>query len=330
MSNQNQSFTIIAGPCSVTEQNVEQIYQLAEMKTDSGKAVAGVRVVGLKSRTALNPTGAGMGMDYQAYLYNQKVMLSGGRWQDMMLPPSVELAETIQEQTNLLIATEIMNPWLQLPHYFGRIRPGGLLAWNPAVMQLGWPVMDMVYWLNKIGGHLGLKNGKWIGDRADVCDQPDYQAVTPLEKTWAGLAAYAQGLNAGSVVLIHRGVDVPEKGDYRNLPLHHLSARVKQQANTSLWFDPSHTYGPKLADSIPQAIIAAAEMKDKQGDYLYDGVLVEVGDSPTDTDQHISVAQLQQVADTISQFRPLTQPHSWYNGKTKSVPVTGQINQLTR
>ena len=44
-----QKVQIIAGPCSVDNQNIEQIYEILEIPE-----IFGTRVIGLKSRTALD------------------------------------------------------------------------------------------------------------------------------------------------------------------------------------------------------------------------------------------------------------------------------------
>ncbi len=41
------------------------------------------------------------------------------------------------------------------------------------------------------------------------------------------------------------------------------------------------------------------------GSYLYDGILVEVGDSLTDTGQHITIDELQMICDEVATFRDL-------------------------
>src|SRR5690349_12714784 len=66
---------IIAGPCSIDDQNIAEVYQIAGMEVSDGqggrqRANVGTRVVGLKSRTDLDLTGKGMGLD-AAVIFNR-------------------------------------------------------------------------------------------------------------------------------------------------------------------------------------------------------------------------------------------------------------------
>ena len=308
----NPKVTIIAGPCSVDEKNVAEIREIADITTKGkdGKkyrAVAGTRIVGLKSRTELSTDGKGMGMDYEAYSQNMDILLNGGSIKDFAIMPSALIAEEIYKETNMIIATEVMNPIVQLPSYIGRIGKGKLLPWNPAVTQLGWHVEQMAAFARKYGWHIGLKNGKWIGDHLKTSDSEEYAGTTTMEKAWIGLVKYAGELEH-DVILIHRGVDVPGKGNYRNAPVHTIAKRVKKDTGVKLYFDPSHSYGPKMRDDIPQAIIEAMKMKTSDNEYVYDGVLVETGTSSTDTDQHITIAELRDVIGGIASERELVSP----------------------
>ena len=101
----NLEVTIIAGPCSVDENNIKEIHEIAkiEVKSRKGKkqrAVAGTRVVGLKSRTELDPEGHGMGMDFSAYKTNMEILLNGGTIADFEILPSALIAEKIHKETN--------------------------------------------------------------------------------------------------------------------------------------------------------------------------------------------------------------------------------------
>ncbi|MDQ6984984.1 MAG: hypothetical protein Q9M91_00600 [Candidatus Dojkabacteria bacterium] len=105
--------------------------------------------------------------------------------------------------------------------------------------------------------------------------------------------------------MIHRGFDIPEKADYRNYPMHNHAARVKKRTGCKLYFDPSHAYGPRMRDSILDATIDAANMKLNESGFLYDGILIEVGTSKTDTGQHISISELKKLVVDISKNRDL-------------------------
>ncbi len=308
----NNSVSIIAGPCSVDEKNISEIREISriEVTDHQGKkqrAIAGTRIVGLKSRTELSADGKGMGMDYPAYCTNMNIFMSGGRIDDFEIMPSALIAAEIAKETHMIIATEVMNPLIQLPSYVGRIGKGKLLPWNPAVTQLGWHIEQMAAFVRKHGWHIGLKNGKWIGDHIHTSDKQDYTGQTTMEKAWIGLVKYAGELEQ-DIILIHRGVDVPGKGDYRNAPVHHIAKRVKKDTGVKLYFDPSHSYGPKMREAIPQAVIEAMKMQIDEGEYLYDGVLIEAGTSATDTDQHITIAELRDIVEEIAQFRTLISP----------------------
>ena len=105
--------------------------------------------------------------------------------------------------------------------------------------------------------------------------------------------------------MIQRGVDDAEKGDFRNLPIHQCAKRVKQATGYGMLFDPSHSFGPKLRDKIVEGTIEAMKMKIDDGNWLYDGILVEVGTSTTDTEQHITISELSNLIDEISKFREI-------------------------
>ena len=47
------------------------------------------------------------------------------------------------------------------------------------------------------------------------------------------------------------------------------------------------------------------KMKIENGDWLYDGILIEVGTSTTDTEQHITISELSNLIDEISKFREI-------------------------
>lgn len=295
----NAALTIIAGPCSIDERNITEVRNIAQIE-----GVAGTRIVGIKSRTELDPTGKGMGIDFAVFQKNMEILAQGGSSNDFEVPPSVLMAEMIYKETNFLIATEIMAPLVQMPSYEGRIGKGKLLPWNPAVEQLGWPLMEMAMFGKKNGWHIGIKNGKWIGDHLNHANAPEYAGKTTMEKTWSGLVTYSQATD-GDVILIHRGVDVPDKGDYRNANVHNLAKRTKMATGCKLFYDPSHTHGPKMRQHIVSAVLEAMKMKIHDEEYVYDGMLIEVGTSTTDTDQHITLIELEALTKELAKYRNL-------------------------
>ena len=108
--------------------------------------------------------------------------------------------------------------------------------------------------------------------------------------------------------MIQRGCDLPRKGEYRNLPIHHTATRIKlrnQGNGVKMFFDPSHAFGPKLRDKIVDLTVEAMKMKINDTEYLYDGILIEVGTAKCDTLQHISVKELVQLTQKLSEFRDL-------------------------
>jgi len=309
----NPKLTIIAGPCSVDNENIPEILEIAEISVvnrtgKKQKAVAGTRIVGLKSRSDLDSSGEGMGIDYAIYQNNIQILMEGGTIADMQIIPSAILSEKIMKRTGMLIATEIMNPIIQLPSFEKRLPSGMFLPWNPSVNQLGWHIAQTAVFARRNGWHVGIKNGKWIGDHLQSADHLDYKGKTTMEKTWSGLAKYVGDLEH-DIVLIHRGVDVPGKGDFRNAVVHNIARRVKSSTpGAKMFFDPSHSYGPKLRSHIVGAVTEAMRMKISGSDFLYDGVLIEVGTSKTDTDQHITVKELRELVSVLSTFRDLMPP----------------------
>jgi 3-deoxy-D-arabino-heptulosonate 7-phosphate (DAHP) synthase len=308
----NPQLTIIAGPCSVDENNLREIYQIAQIEVinrqkKKQRAIAGTRVVGLKSRTQLNHSTENMGIDYPIVKENLQLLAKGKSIYDLKTPPSVEIAETIAKNTGMFVASEIMMPSVQLPLYEGRLGPGQFMPWNPSVNQLGWTIFEMANFVRRNKWLIGIKNGKWLGEKIDVADSDDFTGQTTMEQTWIGLTNYI-GDNDGiseRLVLIHRGVDVSEKGDYRNIPVHHLAKRVKAQTGAKLYFDPSHSYGPKMKEEIVPAVLQAMRLKINEETYLYDGILIEAGTSRTDVEQHISIDELRVLVTGLAKFRDL-------------------------
>ncbi len=294
--NREQPIQIIAGPCSIDQENVHQIYKIAELGLAHG-----VRIVGGKSRTMLNPNGEGMGIDYDVINKNIQRLHKG---EELEIPPSVIIAHEFYNQTGLMIATEILDPHLQIPLYKGFVPDNKILAWSPSVQQLGLPTMVM----RALGGTemtIGIKNGKHIGDiNLTDAQTPNLELKTSIETAWEGLFSYAGGFGSNTV-LIHRGFDVQGKGNYRNIPVHQIALRVKNRTGAKMFWDPSHSYGPKLRDSIVAGTIDAMNIKMPDESFLYDGILIEVGTAKSDTLQHITVEELYEMVNKISKYRKL-------------------------
>ena len=132
--------SIVAGPCSVDESNVSDILEIAKLCINGKKAVAGTRVVGLKSRTAHTTEKSSMGMDCEAYHHNLKMLFEGKGHACFISPPSLKIMQYILEQTKMVMATEVMNPLVQIPPLQEQLK-ANLLLWNPSVNQLGWQVL---------------------------------------------------------------------------------------------------------------------------------------------------------------------------------------------
>lgn len=303
----NQKITIIAGPCSVSNDNVHQLFQIANISIVNRankiqKAIWGLRVVGLKSRTSMNSAGEGMGMDFHEYVHNASLVTSINRTGGLKMFPSVEIAHRIVKETGLTVATEIMDPVIQLPLYEKVIPNGKLFIWNPAVNQLGYQMNVMGIYAERNGWFVGIKNGKWLGEVSDG-------GMNIMEKNWIGQISFAtkdkQFQLLDRIAMIQRGVDVAGKGRFRHLPVHESAEKVKGKAKVKMFFDPSHSFGRFLRDQIVDQTILAMQMKTKEGEYLYDGILIEVGKSETDTDQHITVEELKRLCNEIAKFRDL-------------------------
>ncbi len=305
----NNRLTIIAGPCSIDESNVSDIYNIAKISTKNKaghakRAIAGTRVVGLKSRTNFSfKDDLFSGIDKESYLQNLDNFLSN-RNNKLILPPSVRIAKKIMTDTNLLLVSEIVSPLLQLPFYQD-FPKNKLLFWNPSINQLGWPVYETAKYCKTGDWFIGLKNGKWLGETVQYSMTGKIE--TSMETAWRGLLSYSD-MEKERVILIHRGVDVPEKGLHRNLPIHEAAKRVKIKTGCSLFFDPSHTFGPKLRNNIVDLTVEAMKLKASKDRYLYNGILIEVGQSQSDAEQHISIKELNILANMLSEFRHLNSP----------------------
>ena len=89
----------------------------------------------------------------------------------------------------------------------------------------------------------------------------------------------------------------------------HESAKQMKEKGFQVFFDPSHSFGPALRDEIVQGTIDAMKLKTDDGMNIYDGVLIEVGTSITDTEQHITLPELQKMCNQLSEFRDLVSPN---------------------
>jgi hypothetical protein len=316
----NPEVSIIAGPCSISEDNFYELYQLAsiEVKNSHGsvqRAISGVRVVGLKSRTYYNPESNDLGIDYPHFLHNLSVYQQGGGINDFVMMPGVEMAKRFADETGILVATEVVSPLIQTPLYKLLLQNNDMLLWNPAVSQIGWNFLEMTHFLNDTNWKLGLKNPKWQGKQK-------YDAVTAtelssMEKAWLGLSSYTAGFK-DRVIFIHRGVNIAESGMYRNMPLHESAKKIKKVTGAKMYFDPSHSFGPKLRDKIVDGTIEAMKMMFSEDQYLYDGILIEAGSSRTDSGQHITHSELQGLANSLTKFRDIAAPASSNILKVKS------------
>ncbi|HVA96756.1 MAG TPA: hypothetical protein VND99_03810 [Candidatus Acidoferrales bacterium] len=312
-ANNTYDLEIIAGPCSITPKNTEEIIDdIAAIRTPNGnRAIFGTRVVGLKSRTALDLEGEGMGIDSQAI---QKAMILPPHERMQIKIPSVELAEKIVKETGMVITTEIMIPHIQLPYWESKkLFQGKLMVWNPAVNQLGWNIYEMGEFAQRNDWNIGIKHGKFLGkDPLEVANHPEYKGETSMEKVLVGLTSYVPEMKE-ELIIIHRGVDVPGRGDYRNAITHEIMKRIKKKIPKSnrLYFDPTHSIGPVMRHKIIDEIISAMQLR-SGNEYLYDGILMEAGSSsPVDLGEHVTLAELKELVKDLSSFRVLRSPDTF-------------------
>ncbi len=310
----NSELSIIAGPCSISEKNYKELFNLPaiEVKDRNGmarQAIAGARIVGVKSRTSYSYNKGAMGYDSEALVENIEVYAAGGGLKDMKMLPSVKMAKEFIDKTGMMVASEIVSPLIQIPLCAKLLRDCQLLLWTPAVVQLGWSLLEMYEASKENKWTLGVKNPKWVGKESG--------GLTSMEKTWLGMGSYVPFIH--KVIYIQRGVDVPESGLYRNAPAHESAVKVKKQTGMKMYFDPSHTFGPKLRDKIVEGTIEAMKMKISDEEYLYDGILIEAGSSETDTEQHITYSELQTLATELARFRYLVSPAQKAAGSAQAV-----------
>lgn len=305
----NSELRIFAGPDSLDDFNIDEVYEIAEMKAKGKQAVYGARTVGLKSRTnfdKVNSAAGFMGYDFEAIMKNFDIFGKGGNADDLTPLPTVEMAAKLYKDTGLIPSTEIMLPAIQLACIKKSFANEPFMVWNSAVDQLGWHIRQMAGFAQEHGWIVGLKNGKWLGEEYDIAEDPEYTGKVSIETVWDGLIDYSS--RAPETVLIQRGCDLPAKGQYRNLPIHQTAKRTKVRhadKNTKLFFDPSHSLGPKMRDQMVEETVKAMKMKIDEETFLYDGILIEVGTAKCDTLQHITLPEMQNMIDELAEFRDL-------------------------
>ncbi len=305
----NPELRIFAGPDSLDDFNIDEVYEIAEMKAKGKQAVYGARTVGLKSRTnfdKVNSEAGFMGYDFDAIMKNFDIFGKGGNADDLAPLPTVEMAAKLYKDTGLIPSTEIMLPAIQLACIKKSFADAPFMVWNSAVDQLGWHIRQMAGFAQEHGWMVGLKNGKWLGEEYKIAEDKDFTGKVSIETVWDGLIDYSS--RAPETVLIQRGCDLPDKGQYRNLPIHQTAKRTKVRhadSNIKLFFDPSHSLGPKMRDQMVEETVKAMKMKIDEDTFLYDGILIEVGTAKCDTLQHITLPEMQNMIDELAEFRDL-------------------------
>jgi len=327
---------IITGPCQTSSrQHVDYGLDLASLKVTNPdgrvvNAISGLRHCEMKSRTKLNPSREGMGLDYHDWeMYSIALMNAALKGDKLPQPPvtqGAKWAEEIQGKVpDMMLAMETMD-WVHASLFAGHIQPGLGLLWLPSVMQLGEPASMIAKVASDNRWGFGAKNGKWSERKLPY--DTDNMTATNLEDTAVGLlGSFALGV-AGiktvlpEVVFIERGMAVPEKGDWRNLPDHQSARIVKsllqkevdtyegKKPRVTIAYDPSHANGPGRREKIvDDAVYAATEITDSSGDLLYDMILVESAPPdhlpPSDTKQQISGEEISEMVSRIAKKRPI-------------------------
>lgn len=305
----NYDLEIFAGPCSITPENAEEIINItSKIITPAGsRAIYGTRVVGLKSRTSMDLNGQGMGIDSQVIQHAHRLKTEDRQG---LKVPSVQLAERIVKDTGMAIATEVMIPHIQLPYWEEKeALKGKVMIWNPSVNQLGWNIYEMSEFARRNDWSLGIKHGKFLGkDSLEIANHQDYIGETSLEKVLLGLTTYAQNITS-DLVIIHRGVDVPGRGEYRNAQVHEVMKRIKMNApHAKIYFDPTHSIGPQMRHVIFDEALDAMKTK-VDATFLYDGLLVEAAStSPVDIGEHLTLEELSLLVNELHAFRKIRTP----------------------
>jgi hypothetical protein len=302
----NNLLRIIAGPDGLDDKNLDECYKLAEFKIRDQNVLYGLRTVGLKSRTS--PNVSFLGYDQDQITQNFDILGYGGNRNDLVQLPSVQFAKKIYQKYNIQCASEIMLPDIQLCCIAREFESLPFMIWNPAVDQLGWHIRQMSGFAKEYGWSIGIKNPKWLGEKYSIVENQFYNSETSLEKAWSGLLDWAE--LAPEIILIQRGCDIEDKGDYRNLPIYFTAERIKKKRkNVKLYFDPSHSLGPLLREHIIEETVKACNrvIFNSQGqlEYAIDGILLEVGTAQCDTDQHLTVEEFYRLCHLLAETREL-------------------------
>lgn len=321
---------IVHGPCQTsTRREVDYLKDSATATVTNQNGISvpvayGLRFCVEKSRTNLSPDRSGMGVVYEQWeRYSKQLIhatLHGGVMPPIPVTEAALWAEEIQAQSGITLAMEIMD-WVHASLFVGHIQPGLGMLWTPSVMNLGEPAQMEAEVAGENNWIFGIKNGKWYP--RTLPNKDGEVKVTSLEKTQAGMGTYAVGVThlPKELVLIQRGMDVPEKGLHRNLH-DHQSARLAKQLLEDLLekqgihvpvacaFDPSHVKGGELIHEIVPSAIEASTLLDLKGKPLYNMLLIESmekgGEIPkSDADQHITGDDVQLLATAIAQLRPI-------------------------
>ncbi len=238
---------IIAGPCSAeTEEQVLKIaHELKETKVSIYRA--GI----WKPRT--RPGGF------------EGVGAIGLKW-----------LNKVQEQTNLLVATEVANAThvkLALEHNIDVLWIGARTAVNPFAVQ---EIADALAGTDKI---VLLKN-----------------PVNPDLSLWMGGLERLQNAGIKKLGVIHRGFSTYEKTNYRNHPQWQIPLDFKSKfPNIPVINDPSHITGRR--DRIQEVAQQALECQ-------FDGLMIESHCNPddawSDAAQQVTPTRLLEIIETLN------------------------------
>ena len=83
--------TIIAGPCSINYNNINEVEEILNIEINGEKVIAGTRCVGLKSRTSYINDSKDMGIDFEVFKHNQQLLIDGESCDKFEILPSIQL-----------------------------------------------------------------------------------------------------------------------------------------------------------------------------------------------------------------------------------------------